>query len=162
MPITIADVTDAYNAIRNAYYQAFVDNAATGKAFEGFAVEKYQDPHEGFIAPGITLEFLPGINPQYGFGDHREWSATVRVHLIFKDNHLKTVEGGVKYYRGEAAEWYLLRVLDLLEETTFGAAVNETGRNVTGTVHHEQMENTNLFLWGCIAEVNVSFAGGVA
>ena len=162
MPITISDVTDAYNAIRNAYYQAFVDKTGAGLAFEGLAVEKYQNPHRGFVTPGITIEFVPGASHQYGIGEHREWNATVRVHLIFKENHVKVVEGGVKYYRDEAAEWYLLRVLDVLEETSFGAAVNETGRNVTGVVHNEEMEGTNLFLWGCIAEANVSFGGGVA
>jgi len=56
----------------------------------------------------------------------------------------------------DLAQWYLVRVLDVLDTTGMPAAANETGRSVDGHVHSEPMEGSNLWLYGCIATAQVT------
>ena len=153
--VTVSDTVDYVNLIRNAYHTGFNDLTGSGQTFEGFGVAKWQDPQEGYIAPGITLELAAGPSTDYGFGDHREVTVLVRANLVFKESHSKTVDGTLRQ-TDDLAQWYLVRVLDVLDTTGMPAAANETGRSVDGHVHSEPMEGSNLWLYGCIATAQVT------
>ena len=85
----------------------------------------------------------------------------LQADLVFKDNFTKVVTNSTMS-RQSLADYYLPRVVDLLESVGFGSAVDETERHVDAITHNEQAQGQETYLWGLIAQLVVSFKGGVS